>query len=182
MKYFLWAISIFFSTYSFAQIEKGTVMTGGNFSLQTGEGASEFVLTPNVGFFVGKNFALGGFVNFSDRKIGNTKVTEFGIGPFARYYFGTTNTKPFVVTEFDYLTSTTKNGDLKNTENGFGFLLGMGFAAFINETVAVEGISGYRYSNFQNVDGVSGFALRFGFQIYLNNNSMRDLKRNVIGE
>jgi hypothetical protein len=58
----------------------------------------------------------------------------------------------------------------------------MGFAAFINETVAVEGISGYRYSKFSDVDGVSGFALRFGFQIYLNNNSMKDLKKNVIGQ
>ena len=50
MKKFFTLIAFVISGTAFAQIEKGTVMTGGNFSLETGEGASEFVLTPNIGF------------------------------------------------------------------------------------------------------------------------------------
>lgn len=166
-----------------AQIEKGTVMVGGSLSLKTGEGASEFSLDPNIGFFVANNFAVGGHVKFSSRELGTTKVNEFGIGPFARYYFGVTNTKPFVVTELDYLSSTRKVAGLPNTTaSGLGFLFGMGFAAFINDAVAVEGVTGYNYSKYKNTEGVSGFAMRFGFQIYLNNGSMRDLKTNVIGQ
>jgi hypothetical protein len=39
-------------------------MVGGNLGFRTGDGVSEFSLDPNVGFFVGNNFALGGHVNF----------------------------------------------------------------------------------------------------------------------
>jgi hypothetical protein len=182
MKHFFTLILVCSFFVGSAQIEKGTVMVGGSLGLKTGDGASEFSLDPNIGFFVGNNFAIGGHVNFSSRELGGTKLTEFGIGPFARYYFGVTSTKPFLVTELDYLTSSTKVGEQKTTASGFGFLFGMGFAAFINETVAVEGITGYNYSKYKDNDGTGGFAMRFGFQIYLNNKSMRDLKTNVIGQ
>ncbi len=165
-----------------AQTEKGTVMVGGSLGLKTGDGASEFNLNPNIGFFVGNNFALGGFVNFATAKTGEISSTNFGIGPFARYYIGNTNTKPFIVTEFDYLTTTIKSGDQKFNANGYGFLFGLGFAAFVNSTVAIEGITGYNYNKFQDSDGSSGFAMRFGFQIYFNRRSMNDLKTNVLGE
>jgi hypothetical protein len=165
-----------------AQIEKGTVMVGGNLGLKTGEGNSEFSLNPNIGFFVANNFAIGGHANYSSRELGTTKVNEFGIGPFARYYFGVTSTKPFLVTEFDFLSNTTKVGDQKISTSGTGFLFGMGFAAFINETVAVEGVTGYNYAKYKNADGAGGFAMRFGFQIYLNNRNMQELKTNVIGQ
>jgi hypothetical protein len=172
-----------FSVLSFGQaIEKGTVMVGGSLGFNTGDGTSQFDFNPNVGFFVANNFALGGFAAYSSKNLGATKVNEFGIGPFARYYFGVTQTKPFLVTEFDYISSTTKVGEIKTSASGFGFLVGMGFAAFINETVAIEGITGYNYSKFKDSDGSSGFAMRFGFQIYLNNNSMQSLKTNVIGQ
>ncbi len=182
MKYLMTLIltSAFFT--SVAQIEKGTVMVGGSLGFKTGEGVSEFAFDPNIGGFVANNFALGGHVNFSSRELGATKVTDFGIGPFARYYFGVTATKPFLITEFDYLSSTRKTGEVKSSASGFGFLFGMGFAAFINDAVAVEGITGYNYAKYSDVDGSGGFAMRFGFQIYLNNRSMRDLKTNVIGK
>jgi hypothetical protein len=165
-----------------AQIEKGTVMVGGNLGLKTGDGTSEILVNPNIGFFVANNFTIGGHVNYSSRELGATKVNEFGIGPFARYYFGVTSTKPFLVTEFDFLSSTTKVGEQKITTSGTGFLFGMGFAAFINETVAIEGITGYNYAKYKETSGSGGFAMRFGFQIYLNNRNMKELKTNVIGQ
>jgi hypothetical protein len=175
--------SLFYiSVFANAQTEKRTVMVGGGLGLKTGDGASEFNLNPNVGFFVANNFAIGGSGNFSTSTTGEISTTNFGIGPFARYYVGNTNTKPFLVTEFDYLSTTIKNGEQKLNANGFGFLFGLGFAAFVNQTVAIEGVTGYNYSKFEDTDGSGGFAMRFGFQIYFNRRSMNDLKTNVLGE
>ena len=165
-----------------AQIPKGTTMVGGTLGFITGKENSQFNLDPNVGFFVANNFALGGFLSYSQRNLGDTRITDFGFGPFARYYFGTTSTKPFFVTEFDFLTAKTRTGEVRTSTNGYGFLIGLGFAAFINDVVAIEGITGYNYSNYKNSEGSGGFAMRFGFQIYLNKNSINDLKTNVTGK
>lgn len=182
MKKLLLLSVLFISATVIAQTEKGTLMVGGSLGLKTGKGASEFLFNPNVGFFAANNFALGGFVNFATAKKGEVSTTDFGIGPFARYYIGNTNTKPFIVSEFNYLTSTIKSGDQKINSNGIGFLFGLGFAAFVNQTVAIEGITGYNYNKYDNTDGISGFAMRFGFQLYFNRRSMSDLKTNVLGE
>ncbi len=182
MRKLLILTGVFFSLVAQAQTEKGTVMLGGSLGLKTGKDASEFLLNPNIGVFAANNFALGGFVNFSTAKTGELSSTNFGIGPFARYYIGNASTKPFVVTEFDYLSTTVKSGDQKLQSDGFGFLFGLGFAAFVNEVVAVEGVTGYNYNKFEGADGSSGFAMRFGFQIYFNRRSMNSLKTNVLGE
>jgi hypothetical protein len=174
---------MFVSSISFAQTEKGSVLVGGGFAMRTGEGSSQFSFNPTVGYFFANNFSLGGTMVFNSETLGELKSTEFGIGPFARYYFGTANTKPFVVSEFDFVTSNTKQSNTSNEikSNGTRFLLGLGFAAFVNETVAVEGLSGYSYSKFKDVDGSSGFVLRLGFGLYFNRRSAKDLKTNVMG-
>lgn len=164
-----------------AQTEKGGFTVNGGIGLQTGESSSRFSLNPSFGYFVANNFLLGGALNAEFTKLGEVKTNTFGIGPFARYYIGQATTRPFVVTEVDFLTSTTKddNTDIKAT--GTRFLIGLGFAAFVNENVAVEGVSGYTYSKFQDVDGSGGFTLRLGFGLYFNRRSIRDLKTNVMG-
>ena len=165
-----------------AQTEKGSTMVGGSLVLQTGKDVSNFTLNPSVGVFAANNFALGAELNLSFSKAGETKINSVGIGPFSRYYFGKTETKPFAITSFNWLNNTTKSGGNEVSTNGFNFLLGMGFAAFVNETVAVEGISGYNYSKYKDVDGSSGFTLRFGFQIYFSRHSGQALKKNVLGQ
>jgi hypothetical protein len=165
-----------------AQTEKGSTMVGGSLVLQTGKNASNFTLNPSVGVFAANNFALGADLNLSFSKAGESKVNTVGIGPFARYYFGKTETKPFAVTSFNWVNTKNEAGGVEIKSNGYSFLLGMGFAAFINETVAVEGISGYNYSKFKDVDGSSGFTLRFGFQIYFSKHNASDLKKNVLGQ
>jgi hypothetical protein len=166
-----------------AQTEKGGFTVSGGLGLQTGESASQVVFNPSFGFFVADNFLLGGFISGNFEKLGETKTNQFGIGPFARYYIGKAATKPFVVTEFDFLSRTTKETgapDIKT--NGTRFLFGLGFAAFINENIAVEGITGYNYSKFKDVDGSGGFTLRLGFGLYFNKRHIKDLKTNVVGE
>lgn len=165
-----------------AQTEKGDVLVGGNLGFQTGENASQFNLSPNVGVFVANNFAVGAALNINSSKQGILRTSTFGLGPFARYYFGQTMTKPFLVTEFNFLSSSIKTGEnARISNNGFGWLLGLGFAAFVNESVAVEAVSGYNFNKFKDVEGSGGFALRLGFQVYLGRGSTSALRTNVLG-
>lgn len=184
MKKILLAGMLMATTFAQAQTEKNSVLIGGGFALQTGSGNSQFSINPTVGVFAADNFLLGGTLSFNNQKLGSVKSSEFGIGPFARYYFGNTSTKPFVVGEFDFLSSKTKQSSTASEikTNGTRFLIGLGFAAFVNETVAVEGVSGYSYNKFKNVDGNGGFTLRLGFGIYFNRRTTKDLKTNVMGK
>lgn len=184
MKKTFLAAALLMSMATLGQTEQKSVLVGGSFALRTGEGSNQFQFNPTVGYFFADNFAFGGTLSFNSQKLGQVKSSDFGIGPFARYYFGNTSTKPFVVGEFDFLSSKTKSS-LTSTEiksNGTRFLIGLGFAAFVNEIIAVEGVSGYSYSKFKNADGSGGFNLRLGFGIYFNRQSTRDLKRNVMGQ
>jgi hypothetical protein len=182
MKKMIFAICLLVTTGSFAQTEKGSVMVGGNFGFRTGDGSNEFRLTPDLGFFVARNFAVGANLGYASTKNGNIRNSSFNIGPFARYYFGPTTVKPFLHGSVGFQTLTVKTATTKTNTNGFGFLFGMGFAAFINEAVAFEGTTGYNYSKFKNVDGSGGFALNLGFQIYLTKKSRAAVKSNVLGQ
>lgn len=182
MKNTLFAACLFFSSMAFAQTERNSWLVGGGLSLRTGENNSQFTFNPTAGMFVANNFALGASLNFDYSKFGDTKSNGFGIGPFARYYFGVAATRPFVVTEYNYETLNTTNS-ISNTEiktNGSNFLFGLGFAAFVNRSIAIEGISGYSYSKFKNSAGSGGFNLRLGFGLYFNRKSMDELKTNVL--
>ena len=182
MKQLLSSVALLIALQGAAQTENGTFLVGGGLGLQTGENNSQFSIDPNFGFFFFDNFAAGANVTYNFTKAGSTKQNEFGIGPFARYYFGKTSTKPFVVSEFDFLTSNFEANNVKTKNNGWGFLFGLGFAAFINDNVAVEGVSGYNYNKYKDFDGSGGFTLRFGFQLYFNNKTVRDLKSSVLGK
>ena len=182
MKKILFVAGIFISGIAMAQTEKNTWLVGGGLALRTGEGNSQFTFNPNAGAFVANNFLLGGNLNFDFRKQGNVKVSSFGIGPIARYYFGKATTRPFVVTEYNFQTITTEN-TTNNTSiktNGSSFLFGLGFAAFVNENVAIEGVSGYSYSKFEDTEGSSGFVLRLGFGLYFNRRNVNELKTNML--
>ena len=182
MKKLLIAAGIFISSASFAQTERNSWLVGGGVSLRTGQNSGEFSFNPTAGLFIADNFLFGGNINFDYIKQGTVKATAFGVGPIARYYFGHSNTKPFVVSEFNFETLNTKNTN-SNTEiktNGFNFLVGLGFAAFLNRNIAIEGVSGYSYSKYKEVDGSSGFNLRLGFGLYFNRKSVKDLKSNMM--
>ena len=181
-------VLLFSAGKTFSQTEKGSTLVGGALSLQTTKNNSSFSLTPNIGFFAATNFAIGAGINLNFSKQGDVKNNQVGVGPYLRYYFGKTQTKPFVVTEGSFLSSTYEatdeltNTKKKTSSNGVGFLLGLGFAAFVNDVVAVEGLSGYNYSDFKGSSGSGGFTMRLGFQLYFNRKSMNDLKTNVLGQ
>jgi hypothetical protein len=172
---------------AFSQTDKGATIVGGSLSLQTTKNNSNFSFNPNIGFFPANNFALGAGLNLNFSKQGDVKNNVVGFGPYARYYFWKNSTKPFFTVEGSYLNNKYEalndNGEkVELSSSGFGLLIGLGFAAFINDVVAVEGLTGYNYSDFKNNSGSGGFTMRLGFQLYFSRKSYSDLKTNVIGK
>ena len=152
------------------QTEKGAWLIGGNFNLNTNDNSTSLGINPNAGYFVANNFAVGGKLMLEYDKFGENKSTTFGIGPFARYYFGRTSVKPFVDGELNFLSQKLKVASTTNTENGVNYFLGLGIALFLNQNVALEVLAGYDHTKVKDRDGDGGFAMRAGFQVYLHPN------------
>jgi Outer membrane protein beta-barrel domain len=168
MKKILFAllITLFITATTKAQTFKGDWLVGGGLSLNTTSNTT-IGIYPNGGYFFADNFAAGANVNINYQKTGNNKRTDLGIGPFARYYFGKKNIKPFAQVELSVLSTKDKIGSISSTLNGTNFFIGPGIAAFVNENVAIETIAGYSHTKYKNFDGDGGLAVRIGFQVYL---------------
>ncbi len=152
--------------YAQAQTEKGDWMVGGGFQLNTSDDNTQIALTPNAGLFVINNLAVGGNLVFDYSKDGNNKITEFGIGPFVRYYFTKANVRPILHANLNFTSLRIKAPSFSNTENGLNYFLAGGAAIFISDQVSIDGLMGYAHSKYGS-SGNGGFALIIGFQVYL---------------
>lgn len=151
-----------------AQTEKGDWMVGGGFQLNTSDNNTIIALTPNAGIFAINNLAVGGNLRFSYIKSDDTKVTDFGIGPFVRYYFTNANIRPILHGSFDFLSSKTKIVGLgSSSSTGINYFLGGGAAIFISDQVSIDALLGYDHTKYKKSDGSGGFAMTVGFQVYL---------------
>jgi hypothetical protein len=145
-----------------AQTEKGDCLVGGRVDINAADQNTHIGFSPNAGIFVAHNFAVGANLLLDYSKSGGTKTTNFGIGPFARYYFTNAMVKPLVQVAVNYVSSKFSTGGFSATNDAASFFLGGGVAVFINENVSLEPIMGY-----SNTDGTSGFSFGLGFQVYL---------------
>lgn len=158
-----------------AQTEQGNFLVGGNLELNTGKNSTLVTVNPSAGYFFIENFAAGANVGFTTSKVGDIKSTAVSVGPFARYYFGTMNVRPFAHADLGFTSAKTKlAAQNSRTETGSNYFLGGGLAAFINRNVAIEGLVGYRHTALKDEEGSGGFNLRVGFQVYL---SKRQVER-----
>jgi hypothetical protein len=157
-----------------AQTEKGSWLVGGNLNLNTVKDNTNIGISPTAGFFFADNFAAGAMFDLNYNNGVNTSSTDFGFGPFARYYFGTSNTRPLVQGSWNYLSLKDKVGEVSSTTNGSQFFLGGGLAGFINRNVALEALAGYNHIKYRHAgtDGSGGFLLKVGFQVYLSGSQM----------
>jgi len=161
-----------------AQTEKGSWLVGGNFGLNTAKNNSQISISPSAGYFFLHNFAAGAQINFAYSKDVDIKRTNFGVGPFARYYFGTMNIRPFADGELSYESTKSKivGTGASSTVNGSSFFIGGGLAAFINRNVAIEGLAGYKSKSIKNGPNTGGINLRMGFQVYLSRDQVENMK------
>ena len=150
-----------------AQTERGTYLLGGGASFATTDGQSLFVLNPNIGYFVANNFAVGARANVVFVEDANS----YSIGPFARYYFGG---KSAATTSGTTASSGTTGGKFfgqaginvgggKNSDTELGVGLGLGYAFFLNRSIALETAAYYD----KNGEREGTFTVGVGFQIHL---------------
>jgi hypothetical protein len=170
----LTALLVFAATH--AQTEKGDWLVGGNFQLNTAKNNTLIGLTPMAGKFIIGNLAVGGDFSLTYTKTGSDKVTQFGVGPFARYYFLSTTFRPLVQANISFLSSNSSGSGYSSTNTGSEYFLGGGGAFFINENVSLEGLLGYDHTKYGGYDGGGGLKFTIGFQVYLHQREMARLK------
>ncbi len=178
----------------FAQFNQGRILAGGNvaFSTSTDKSkvnsttttngrATSFSLSPNAGYFVIDNLAFGAALEIgtgSYKPDGNGSEyngSSVTFAPFVRYYLN-----PGIFFQGQYGLGTEKDkstfGNTTN-ENKFSIStvsLGVGYAHFLNDHVAIEPFIGYRSRSQENKDNDtrnidSGLFLNIGLQVYLGN-------------
>ena len=160
------------------QTEKGDWIVGGRIDLNTSKNNTHVGFSPNAGVFVIKNFAVGGNFLIDYTKSGDAKSTDFGIGPFLRYYFTDAKARPLLHASVNYLSSKFKSPAVSTTNNGINILAAGGVAVFINENVAIEVLAGYSRTKYKDFDASGGFNLGIGFQVYLNKKQIDNARSN----
>lgn len=181
------------STYGLAQTQKGNWMVGGdgflNYRFQPSPIPSERTvrINPRVGYFVGRNVAVGVYASFADQAqylrngtfllLGETRDLvvnklvdrRIGLTPFVRSYAGQTALRPFFqvgVTYQRYIDKLYLGTASTPTQNGNGGWLvsgGIGVAYFIDNHLNLEATLNGAFGGFNSVD-----ANRLGVDIGLN--------------
>ena len=176
-------VFIVMSSAASAQTEMESWLVGGNLNLNTAKTNTNIGISPMVGYFLADNFAAGTLlsINYSKYKVstGEGNSTNFGFGPFARYYFGSSNTRPLLEGSWNYISEKDESKiyspavNTSSTRNGSQFFLGGGLAGFINRNVALEALAGYNHIKYRHAgEGSGGFLLKVGFQVYLSGSQM----------
>jgi outer membrane protein len=140
------------TTLTYGQTSAGNMMVGGgiSFSSSSREGgsandASSFTFSPDFGYFISDNFAIGASVSLGSSRQGTgvakTTSNSFGIGPFARYYLFTSNEQFgfFGQARLDFQTGRTDPafGEISKRQE-ISFALQPGAAYFLNDHWAIE--------------------------------------------
>ncbi len=173
-RFFLGALLSIFALSLNAQTEAGKIYVGGSSDLSFGamtvkvksdNGTStmgkqtSFSLAPEAGYFVMDGLAVGLGIDMSldvqkpedsDYKSSTTTVL---FGPFAKYYYGTGNIKPFAQAGIAFGSMAEKDsyeGESETEKAGvFGFGFGIGAAMFMNDNVAFELGIGYQSASYK---------------------------------
>lgn len=172
-----------------AQIQKGNVLVGGNFTdLNLGLNDPKVFsldITPKAAWFIQDNVALGGYVNLGIQTAkGSSTTTSYGAGALGRYYTGKDVEMlrhGRIFGEATFGVGGVNVSDGGGNTNGINFSFGPGFAYFITPSIGLEtllkynGLGGFGDQGYQ-----SNLNLSFGFQIYLPGKSTaRKVKNDV---
>lgn len=139
------------------------------------EKTSSFNISPQLGYFISEDLAIGGMLSYSSYKeeVAGTDTEDrsgFGVGAFARYYFLDLGERFKTYTEFGvgYSSLNDKSGtdDLKYNTIGAGLDLGINY--FVTENIALtfglKNVLSFSSSKY-DIDGAeaeTNFNLGFG--------------------
>ena len=155
-------VFVIVTTFVRAQTSSGNMMAGGSFefssySRQSGSNAdqSSVGFNPSFGYFVSDDLVVGGSLSLGSSRSGTGDAksisNSFSIGPFARYYFFTSNEQFgfFGQAGLNFGSGKTDPAVGRITQSNFiSFALQPGAAYFFNEHWALEfSITGLRISS-----------------------------------
>ncbi|TVR84629.1 MAG: hypothetical protein EA409_00560 [Saprospirales bacterium] len=145
-------------------VNQGAMMIGGGLYFtsienENSSNTTSFSLLPGFAFFVANNFALGLELEYSRTKGTHSTLTSYGLGPIARGYMagGLFGQVQYIWSEYKFEGSF---GESKNSESAFR--IGLGYTAFLNNSIALEPILFYSFEDEGNV-----FGFRIGVQAFL---------------
>ena len=165
--YILVALSLLFvlSNSAMAQTEKGKYSVGGSFSFSTSDSGGDFgkdyslYIAPRFGYFIKNNFEIGAGLDLSWNMDSKGVGGPLSIAPFAKYYFGEENIKPFVSSGYGI--------DLRGSSTG-ALNVSPGIALFLNDYVAIEMALTYQnIHNYGRGSSKNSLDLNAGFKIFL---------------
>ena len=145
-------VMVAIATSSRAQlIDEGTIMAGGSLEFTTEKNDNIFILNPMLGYSFVDQTMLGISLSYSSI----SKLNAFSIGPFARYYlnFGL----------FAHAGLSFEHLEQAENKNDLDLILGLGYAAFLNDNVALEPLFTVHL-----LDGNAYTRLGISLQIYFN--------------
>ncbi len=170
-------------------LQAKTISFGGHFSIKS-KSADDMNASYNIlnvysqlDIFIFENLSAGLILSYSNEWQGDWDEKELGLGPIFRYYFGTSNVRPFLGAGYLYFSEKWTSMNFDRSESGA--LFNAGIAIFLSNMVALEPVFNYRIIrekiNNQASESDSGwlfrngktertsltFELAFGIRIYL---------------
>ena len=156
----------FVTTLSFSQLNKGDIHLSGSSDLSFGSiksrieydgekvsdevSQTSFNFNPGVGYFVSDNCAIGLSMTYEYTKVEDAKATSTLIGPYAAYYFGTTNIRPYLRADIAFGAQKEEEGSEEYKMDAFAYDFGGGIAVFVNDYVSLD--FGLAYVNMTYTD------------------------------
>lgn len=110
-------------------------------------------LSPNLGYFIADDLAIGLALNLSSTSVDGESSTDFGLGPFIRFYFADAI--------FAEVGANLGLGDAEFTD----IQLALGYSWFVDNSVAIEPKLFYRIHNVDDLNPVDFDASIFGLAI-----------------
>jgi hypothetical protein len=189
----LLTVVFFFSTSSFAQLDKHTWLVGGstnfylskrnytsyvNSNLSGNSDELNLSISPNVGYLIFEKLGIGlrPYFSWGKGNLISSNGSEFtsdskryGIGPFVRYYL-LNKEKPFnILTDIGYQIGEWNAGGQKGQLKDLNFSIGP--VIYFNSTAGIEFLLGYNshsevLKNYSKNES-KGFNVSIGFQLHL---------------
>ncbi|MDO4763142.1 MAG: hypothetical protein Q4A00_02025 [Flavobacteriaceae bacterium] len=127
-------------------------------------------LTPQVGYFVKDNWAVGAQVGLGMTSVGGNTAADWTLGAFTRYYLGENDINTLLKNGRFFGEGIVglggKNGQA--TTNGINLGVGAGYSYFISRNVSLDAILKFEtVVGAGNTAGQGKLGLNVGFQIFL---------------
>jgi hypothetical protein len=150
----------------FSQIEQGTFMIGGNayfnYSFPSGvKASSDLNISPNAGFFIVDNMAIGASMMFNSFKGGSS----FSVAPFMRAYY---KENFYGQLQVGFGRSSFEVAGTTTTTSGLNTELDLGYTIFLTDNIALDPALYYNFYTNGSEYGGSNLGMKIGFQLFLN--------------